>query len=101
MKKGIQDITRSYLGDTRASRWYLGSTMIFDQEISFDLDYSLLVVNLFGDAYGYADLFGGDLIPTDLLGGTILGMYTDATGSTTHIQVAAEIPGLEAITMYG
>jgi len=101
MKKGTQDVVRGYLGNIRSSRWYLGSTMILDQEVTFDRDYDLLAVNLFGNAYGYADGYGGDMTPTDLQGGTILGIYCDSTGSTAHIQVAAEIPGLEAITMYG
>jgi len=100
MKYGLLDVARSYLGNVRSSRWYLGSTMIFDQEISFDRDYDLLAVNVIGNIYGYVAAMGGDLIPDDLQGTTLLGIYCDSTASTAHVQVEAEIPGLESITMY-
>jgi len=100
MKKGTQDVVRGYLGNIRSSRWYLGSTMILDQVVTFDRDYALISVSLIGNLYGYTDGFGGSITPDDLQGSTILGLYVNSSGSVVTLQVDTEITGLNEITMY-
>jgi len=100
MNYGLLDITRAYLGGIRTTRWYLGSTMIFNQLISFDEDYVEIVANMFSTFYGYANGFGGSIVPGELLGETIISLHANSAGSELTLQLENEIPNLEAVTLY-